>query len=157
MVMVDTKEYKGKYIVYSDGRIWSNLRNRFLVHSINKKTGYVTAGGYIHRLVAECFIPNPLNKRCVNHIDGNKLNNDLSNLEWVTHSENHKHAYRELGRKPNIVPNQKGDQNFASKLKEYQVIEIRNSTLSGIELAKKYGVSRSLVSKIRNRKMWTHI
>ena len=47
----------------------------------------------IHRLVAQAFIENPLNKDEVNHIDGNKLNNNLSNLEWSTKSENTIHAY----------------------------------------------------------------
>lgn len=48
---------------------------------------------YLHRLLAQTFIPNPDNKRTVNHIDGNKLNNSLTNLEWSTDSENIKHAY----------------------------------------------------------------
>ena len=47
---------------------------------------------FIHRLLATHFIPNPLNKPQVNHIDGNKQNNDLSNLEWVTSQENSRHA-----------------------------------------------------------------
>lgn len=46
----------------------------------------------IHRVIAETFIPNPNNLPCVNHKDGNKRNNDVSNLEWVTYSENMKHA-----------------------------------------------------------------
>ena len=48
---------------------------------------------YVHRIVAGAFIPNLLDKPFVNHIDGNKLNNDISNLEWVTASENTLHAY----------------------------------------------------------------
>lgn len=59
---------------------------------VNLRNDGQTIRRYIHRLVAEAFIPNPLNKPTVNHIDGSKLNNDVSNLEWATYSENSKHA-----------------------------------------------------------------
>ena len=49
---------------------------------------------FIHRLVAQAFIPNPDNKPCVNHIDGDKLNNHVDNLEWMTHLENMQHGFK---------------------------------------------------------------
>lgn len=55
----------------------------------------------IHRLIAIYFIPNLLNKETVNHKDGNKLNNNIDNLEWNTRSENELHSFRVLGKKSN--------------------------------------------------------
>ena len=57
----------------------------------------------IHRLVALHFIPNPNNKKMVNHKDGNKLNNRVDNLEWTTASENSKPAHNTLGVKSNLI------------------------------------------------------
>ena len=62
------------------------------------KTSLFGVEEYIHRIIAYFFCDNPDNKRTVNHIDGDKSNNDAQNLEWVSYSENHKHAYDFLGR-----------------------------------------------------------
>lgn len=90
------------YIIYDDGRIYSKTRKKFMTNKI-MKDGYVRMELYkdkqpkmfnVHRVVAEVFIPNPENKPYVNHKDGNKQNNHVDNLEWVTQKENIEHAYR---------------------------------------------------------------
>jgi hypothetical protein len=130
-----------------------------------RKDGYVSVWDngeqYLeHRKLAELFIPNPNNKSCVNHKDGNRCNNNLDNLEWVTYSENHIHAHRVLGRKLsgnaiNMVNGKyKREGHPSSKLNEKQILEIKNSKLTGIELSNIYNVSRSLISMIKNNKRW---
>ena len=91
------------YIVGKDGSVFSKYSNKYL--KIDTSTGYgrvVIKGRHkpVHRLVAEKFIPNPEGKPCVNHIDGVKLNNNASNLEWCTYSENERHSVEALGKKP---------------------------------------------------------
>lgn len=77
--------FKGK-LIYQDLNVQVGYKQVSLWKN-NKKTNL-----YIHRLVAEAFIPNPSNKPDVNHIDGNRQNNHVSNLEWVTPKENSQHA-----------------------------------------------------------------
>lgn len=108
----------------------------------------------IHRLVAETFIDNPDNKKEVNHKDLNKSNNKVSNLEWVSHSENMKHAYVN-----GVVKMPEGGKKTQWKrvLTDEQVREIRNTYIPhdknfGMKaLAKKYGVSESVIKKVANR------
>jgi len=105
----DIKNYEGIYEVSNLGRIKSISRNGTIkenrILKPNKVMGYSQVGlqkygtrkyKKIHRLVAEAFIPNPENKKEVNHKDGNKTNNCVDNLEWVTTSENQLHSYYEL-------------------------------------------------------------
>ena len=91
--------FEDRYIITSLGRIYSLKKRRFLRPS---RGVYITITLYgkdrtknvsIHRLVASAFIENIENKKYVNHIDGNKHNNIVSNLEWVTSSENALHAF----------------------------------------------------------------
>lgn len=78
------------YKITKDGKIWNKLKFAKL-HILN---GYYMFGGHcVHRLVAKTFVPNLDNKPFVNHIDENTLNNNYTNLEWVTQKENvHKHS-----------------------------------------------------------------
>lgn len=91
------------YEVSNFGRINNIRRKRELNPGIDGSNGYKTVNlydetgrihkKYMHRLVAEAFIPNPENKRTVNHIDCDKTNNRIDNLEWATDSENMRHAF----------------------------------------------------------------
>jgi hypothetical protein len=107
----------------------------------------------IHRLIAIAFIPNPDNKPCVNHLDGNKLNNNIDNLEWCTHSENNKHALKTGLRKPF-----KHENNPCAKLNMLQVNIIRHckGDIKSNELSKIFNISLSSIHRLHsNIKSWS--
>lgn len=171
----DVKGFKGLYKISNLGRILSckrvinknNGRKMTVKEKIRKpiisNCGYEIIylhknGSYkiksIHRLVAEHFL-NRNNKRTqVNHKDGNKLNNRVSNLEWCTAKENINHSFS-LG----LSNARKGELSHFHKLKDFQVNEIRrlykNKEFKQIELANMYGVSQPHISAIVNKKYRT--
>ncbi|MBO5704727.1 MAG: NUMOD4 motif-containing HNH endonuclease [Alphaproteobacteria bacterium] len=104
-VWSDVIGFEGVYKVAQDGRVMNVQTNKLIKPWINK-FGYYSVTlrkngrrktTFVHRLIAQGFIPNPKNKTEVNHIDGNKKNNDISNLEWATPSENRVHSVNVLG------------------------------------------------------------
>lgn len=149
------KDYEGLYEVSTLGQVRS-LRKGAILLPQNDNTGYVRVSlpvigkKHIHRIVAETFLPNQANKRCVNHIDNNKLNNAVSNLEWVTHKENSQHTVRQ-GRF------HKHGMTSSSKLTPKDVIEIRNSNEKQKVLAIIYKVSKPTISVIKSRITWKHV
>lgn len=123
--------------------------------------GYLTVGIYkesickikkIHVLVANAFIPNPENKRQVNHKDGSKKNNHVSNLEWNTSSENMNHAHS-IG----LVNVAKGERQHNSRLKSEEVIFIFNSELDVHTLALKFNVKARNIYAIKEGQNWSHL
>ena len=101
--MIYITGYEGVYSITKNGYVWSHKREKFLAFGSNSGGQYksvcLSKCGKakcfsVHRLVALHYIKNLSNKPEVNHIDGDKLNNHYKNLEWVTSSENSKHAHR---------------------------------------------------------------
>jgi hypothetical protein len=142
-------------IEYSDGRIYNYIGKEYYPAynrgyciqclNLNGKQYQVK----FHRLVAEAFIPNPLNLPEINHKDGNKENNNDWNLEWSTRGNNLLHAYKNKLKIP-----VKGEKCGVHKLTEIQVNEIRKSSESGKKLCIKYNVSDQTIYDVRNRKTW---
>lgn len=137
----------GSYHVDASGNVF-NLHGKQLKPA-RDSNGYLQVGLWengkvtrrlVHRFVMEAFIgPSVLQ---VNHIDGNKTNNCLRNLEYVTASQNIRHSIETLGNNHAVRP----------KLSESQVREIRESSLSSYQLSKQFGVHSSHVRHIRSGK-----
>lgn len=173
---VDIKGYEGIYQVSNFGNVKSLSRLKFCGKNTAKGTKYkekilknnIGGHGYlrvnlwkdnickmmkVHTIVANTFIPNPDNKRTVNHIDGNKLNNNVSNLEWATYSENLKHAHK-IGLK---IPSWKGKFG-ADHCRSKRVVQMDKqdnyiSTFDSIrEAENKTGINFSCISEVCNNR-----
>lgn len=139
------------YLITKEGEIYNKHNNHKLKPQPNGK-GYlrVIIGHkryFVHRLVAQLYVPNPQNKLQVNHIDGNKLNNNANNLEWVTNQENRDHAVKNR-------LHSYGEKNH-SKLKEKDVLYIKqHMDFSANKLAEKFNVSARAIRTIWSGRSW---
>lgn len=139
------------YIITKEGEIINGTNNHVLKPQLNNKGYYrVCIGGkfyFVHRLVAEKYVPNPENKEQVNHKDGNKQNNNYTNLEWVSNQENRTHAVKN---KLHLS----GEQCSWSKLDWEKVDYIRTSNEDIHKLAEKFNVSKSTIRDVLNYRTW---
>ena len=151
------------YEVSNEGDI-RNITNFKIMKTFETKAGYKSIGlvynhhryvFLIHRLVAQAFIPNPENKPQVNHIDGNKKNNNVANLEWATAYENMNHAVT------NGLLDIKGDKHPESKYTEKQIREVCKMLENGKyplhEIQVKTSVKKDLIYQIKKGRAWRHI
>ena len=149
----DIRGYGGDYQISNFGRVKSFKQGKVIILKPNFSNGYLRikllkSGERmyfsVHRLVAKAFIPNHSNKPEVNHIDGQKLNNYVGNLEWCTSSENRVHSYR-------LELNKSGGEHYLAKMTNEQAIYIRNNpdNLAIGDLAKKFNVNKTTISFIQ--------
>jgi len=148
------------YLIYSDGTVESLLTGKKITKRVGPK-GYYQINLCIngkcktfmfHRLMASVFIDNPHNLPCVNHIDGNKLNNTLSNLEWVTYRYNTLHAL-----KIDLIHTARGKSTNNGRFEDFDIKEIRNLANNGMtqkEIADIYNVSKSAIQQIISRRTY---
>ena len=149
----------------------SYMRKGKLCKQSKSNLGYMTIGftvnnkkvnKYVHRLVAEAFITNMNDYPQVNHIDCDKTNNRMYNLEWCTNSQNHIHASKNGLNKLHLHRVvYSGEENGRSLLTKKQVLEIKQRYIpykySAKKLSKEYNVSESCITHILNNKSWKEI
>jgi hypothetical protein len=162
VLRVDVKGYEGLYQIDEFGNLFSTPRNGTrggkLKPRINNDGYYyfgltknnITQSIKAHRLVGFHFLPSPENPQthnCLNHKDGDKLNNHYTNLEWCTQKENVNHAWQ-LGLSKALVGEFNGNSKITDSQRVSIVREYATTDMNQMQIAKKYGVTQGNVSLI---------
>lgn len=138
-------------------KIKSNLLTPFKTTNGYLRVRISNKGVYqLHYLIALHFINNPNNYKEINHINGNKLDNSINNLEWSTRSLNMIHSYQNNLSKNTF--NNKGEKHYNAKLKKDDIIKIKkmlNNNIIQKEIAKLFNVSTQTINNIKNNKNWS--
>lgn len=145
----------GQHTATRKGVVLSKKLDKYGYHNVNLSKGYKRNFLKVHRLVAEVFIANPDNLPQVNHIDGNKINNIASNLEWVTAKQNIKHSIDYGLRK-----NAEGESLPQTRLKRDEVVDIKcmlAEKKSQASIAKLYGVNKNTIWHISKGNTWKSV
>jgi len=172
------KGYEGLYEVSNLGRIKSLARKRGQVgvnwsrYGVDRiLPGYMSQYGYkiiqlwknnkvklrnVHSYVLEAFKPKVEGKNCCNHKDGNKLNNNIDNLEWCTYKENNNHAFK-IG----LCDHRRGEVLHNAKLSNNQVVKIKRLLIQGKhklqEIGDMFNVTKGCIWHIKHNRNWKHI
>lgn len=146
---------EAKRVLY--GRVLKKTKDVSGYYRIDMKYGQRRKNALVHRLIAMAFIENTENKPCINHKDGDKTNNALSNLEWCTHQENMTHAG---GLGVMCGRSGPGEKSPAAKITEAQAEDIKRRIASGdrlVDIAQDYPVGKSAVAEIKAGRAWGHV
>ena len=146
-----------KYLITEDGKVWSEYSNKFLAQSKNDGYPFVHISGYntmkVHRLVAEVYLENPNNYECINHINNNRSDNRVENLEWCTNQMNKIHSVTQKR-------HARGVSHGNVKLTESDVKEIIRLYELGkkqVDIANVFGLNPRSIYAIVNKITWKHI
>lgn len=160
---IDLSSIEDLYEITKDGKIYNKETGVELSYTKDKK-GYlsVSLGKFgshrVHRLVCLKYYPNPNYRELqVNHIDGVKTNNCITNLEWVTNAENMHHAVI-TGLRAHL--DYSGEHNGSAKISEETAKMVINDLINHIpisQIGKKYDLSKSTISAIKNKRLWSHL
>ena len=166
IIFVDNKETN--YIITQDARVFNIKTEKELKPFVIKKCGYLAVniqlgkrGKYktmtIHRLLGLAWIPNNDNKQIINHKDGDKLNLDLSNLEWSTYSENNKHAFDNNLKQPSKVKSEDCNLTLHTVDEVIKVCEYLQAGYTPKAIHNIFNFDYDFAQKIYKRKSWKNI